>query len=339
MRVLVVLATLLAVAFATDTFNGHQVLRIRAADGAQVETLKELEALENLQLDFWRAPAHPDLPIDVRVPFHSLQGVKAFLETNDIQYSIMIGNLQKLIEEERSQMMRQRQVQELSLANFNFAAYHDLDTIYSFMDLLVRTKPLLVSKIEIGQTTEGRPINVLKIFEEVGKDPSLTSIMNQFDIFLEIVTNPDGYAYTHAKNRMWRKTRSKIAGSTCIGVDPNRNWAAGFGGTGSSGNPCSETYRGPYAESEPEVKAIADFVRQHGNIKAFVSIHSYSQMLLYPYGYTTEKAADHQELDALAKKAVAALESLHGTKYRYGDIITTIYKADGGTVDWTYDQG
>ncbi|XP_026549470.1 carboxypeptidase A1-like, partial [Notechis scutatus] len=211
----------------------HQVLRIRAADEAQVEKLKELEALENLQLDFWRAPAHPNLPIDVRVPFHSLQGVKVFLESNDIQYSIMIDNVQKLIDEERSHMMSQRQLPELSLANFNFAAYHDLDTIYSFMDLLVRAKPLLVSKIEIGQTTEGRPINVLKfstggtnrpaiwidtgihsrewvtqasgvwfakkIFEDHETDPSLASIMNQFDIFLEIVTNPDGYAFTHTK--------------------------------------------------------------------------------------------------------------------------------------------
>ncbi|KAM3832241.1 carboxypeptidase A1-like [Vipera latastei] len=393
MRVLVVLATWLAAALATDTFVGlrylfltnvktpkpahslcsHQVLRITAADEAQVEKLKELEALENLQLDFWRAPAHPDLPIDVRVPFPSLQGVKVFLETNDIAYSIMINNVQELIDEERSHMMHQRQLQELSLTNFNFAAYHDLDTIYNFMDLLVRAKPLLVSKIEIGQTTEGRPINVLKfstggtnrpaiwidtgihsrewvtqasgvwfankIFEDHGKDPSLTSILNQFDIFLEIVTNPDGYSFTHTKNRMWRKTRSKRDGSSCIGVDPNRNWAAGFGGAGASGNPCSETYRGPYAESEPEVKAIVDFVRQHGNIKAFISIHSYSQLLLYPYGYTKEKAADHLELDALAKKAVAALESVHGTKYRYGSIITTIYQASGGTVDWTYDQG
>ncbi|ETE58310.1 Carboxypeptidase A1 [Ophiophagus hannah] len=187
-------------------------------------------------LDFWRAPAHPDLPIDVRVPFHSLQGVKVFLETNDIQYSIMINNVQKLIDEERSHMMRQRQLPELSLANFNFAAYHDLDTIYSFMDLLVRAKPLLVSKIEIGQTTEGRPINVLK-------DPALTSIMNQFDIFLEVVTNPDGYVFTHSK-------------------------------------------------SEPEVKAIVDFVRQHGNIKAFISIHSYSQMLLYPYDQASGGTVD-----------------------------------------------
>lgn len=166
---------------------------------------------------------------------------------------------------------------------------------------------------------------------------------------------------------------------------------------GSSGNPCSETYRGPHANSEPEVKAIVDFVKSHGQIKAFISIHSYSQLLLYPYGYTSKKAADQEELvslrraepshlnlpcvslmshfftsshlmlsppvvlsdaytiftacrapavlprdfwpasvshcllflcivlqDALAKKAVDALASLNGTKYKYGSIITTI---------------
>lgn len=67
-------------------------------------------------------------------------------------------------------------------------------------------------------------------------------------------------------------------------------------GSGSSGSSCSETYRGPYANSEPEVKAIVDFVKDHGNIKAFISIHSYSQLLLYPYGYTTTAVPDKEEL-------------------------------------------
>lgn len=65
---------------------------------------------------------------------------------------------------------------------------------------------------------------------------------------------------------------------------------------GASNNPCSETYHGKFANSETEVKSIVDFVKSHGNIKAFISIHSYSQLLLYPYGYTTEPASDHNEL-------------------------------------------
>ncbi|XP_054844694.1 carboxypeptidase A1-like [Eublepharis macularius] len=369
MRGLLVFATLLAVAFSTENFVGHQVLRILAADEAQLEMVKELEELE---LDFWRAPVHPEFPIDVHVPFGSLQGVKAFLEHNDIDYSIMIEDLQSLVDEEQLHMSL-RHFMPLSIDTFNYASYHNLDEIYGFMDVLVAEKPNLVSKIQIGRSYEGRPINVLKfstggvnrpaiwidtgihsrewvtqasgivfakkILDGYGKDASLTSILDKFDIFLEIVTNPDGFAFTHSSNRMWRKTRSLNSGSSCVGVDPNRNWDAGFGVAGSSGNPCSETYRGPRPNSEPEVKAIVDFVKSHGNIKTFISIHSYSQLLLYPYGYTTKKAADQPELDALAKKAVDALASLHGTKYRYGSIITTIYQASGGTIDWTYEQG
>ena len=67
-------------------------------------------------------------------------------------------------------------------------------------------------------------------------------------------------------------------------------------GPGASSSPCSETYRGPRANSESEVKSIVDFVKSHGNIKAFVSIHAYSQMLLYPYGYTRNPVKDQAEL-------------------------------------------
>lgn len=65
---------------------------------------------------------------------------------------------------------------------------------------------------------------------------------------------------------------------------------------GASSNPCSDTYHGRFPNSEAEVKAIVDFVTSHGNIKAFISIHSYSQLLLYPYGYTSEPAPDKEEL-------------------------------------------
>ena len=73
-------------------------------------------------------------------------------------------------------------------------------------------------------------------------------------------------------------------------------------GSGASANSCSETYRGPYANSEPEVKAIVDFVENHGNIKAFISIHSYSQLLLYPYGYTSTPVPDQSELVGLMRR-------------------------------------
>ncbi|KAM6424715.1 uncharacterized protein O9250_002245 [Rhynochetos jubatus] len=389
MRVLVLLAALVAAVAGTETFVGHQVLRIVPTNDEELRKVQELQDLEELQLDFWLAPRGPGFPVDVRVPFPSLQPLKAHLEANGVSYSIMIEDVQvssgggeagetwglsmALVDHERTEMLRGRRRQPLTTNTFDYATYHSLDEIYTFMDLLVAENPNLVSKLEIGRSTENRPLYVLKfskggtnrpaVWIDTGihsrewvtqasgvwfakkivldheNDEGLASILDKMDIFLEIVTNPDGFAFTQTQNRMWRKTRSRNPSSVCIGVDPNRNWDAGFGGPGASGNPCSETYHGPYANSEPEVKAIVDFVNGHGNIKAFVSIHSYSQLLLYPYGYTSAPAPDQKELHQISEKAVAALSSLYGTDYTYGSIITTIYQASGGTIDWTYNQG
>ncbi|XP_036616915.1 carboxypeptidase A1-like [Trichosurus vulpecula] len=372
MKGLLVLSAVFLAVFGKEDFSGHQVLRISAADEAQVKKVRELEDLKHLQLDFWRGPSRPSMPIDIRVPFPSVQAVKVFLESNGIKYSIMIEDVQTLLDEEQEQMLAFRS-RASSTDTFNYATYHTLEEINQFIDLLVAENPNLVSKIQIGSSYEGRPLNVLKfstggtnrpaiwldtgiharewvthasgvwfakkIIEDYGQDETLTAILDSLDIFLEIVVNPDGYAYSHSSNRMWRKTRSINAGSSCVGVDANRNWDAGFGLSGSSSDPCSETYHGEYANSEVEVQAIVDFVNSHGNIKAFVSIHSYSQLLLYPYGYTTARAADQAELHELAKTAVDNLSSLYGTEYEYGSIITTIYEASGTTVDWTYNSG
>ncbi|KFP04373.1 Carboxypeptidase A1 [Calypte anna] len=371
MKILLVFSSLVAATCSKQLFVGDQVLRITPRDEEQISLLKVLGEQEDLQVDFWRHPTSLSHPADLLVPFSSLQEVKSFLEARNIPYSIIMEDVQKLLDEEQKNMTKSRR--ERSISTFDFGSYHTMEEIFSWMDTLVENHPNLVSKLQIGQSFEDRPLYVLKfstggsnrsaiwldtgthsrewitqaigvwtankIAEEYGQDPSITAILDSMDIFFEVIVNPDGFAFTHSSNRLWRKTRSLNPGSHCIGVDPNRNWDAGFGGSGSSGNSCSDTYRGPYANSEPEVKSIVDFVKSHGNIKAFVSIHSYSQLLLYPYGYTTTPAPDQKELHEISQKAVAALESLYGTKYKYGSIITTIYKASGSTIDWTYNQG
>lgn len=65
---------------------------------------------------------------------------------------------------------------------------------------------------------------------------------------------------------------------------------------GSTADPCSEVYHGPHPHSEVEVKSVADFIKKHGNFKCFIDLHSFSQMVLYPYGYTPVKAQDADEL-------------------------------------------
>ena len=62
---------------------------------------------------------------------------------------------------------------------------------------------------------------------------------------------------------MWRKTRSKYANSLCVGVDPNRNFNASFGGLGASSSPCSDTYHGPYMESEKLTQGITRLIKEN----------------------------------------------------------------------------
>uniref|UniRef100_A0A671LSP1 Carboxypeptidase A4 n=1 Tax=Sinocyclocheilus anshuiensis TaxID=1608454 RepID=A0A671LSP1_9TELE len=132
------------------------------------------------------------------------------------------------------------------------------------------------------------------------------------------------------RNRMWRKTRSMNSGSSCRGADPNRNWDAGFGGPGASKDPCCDSYHGPYANSEVKVKNVVDLIMGLGNFKSSISMHSYSQLLMYPYGYTCTDVPDKSELHSVGTAAIEELTSLY-------DQIPN--QASGGSIDWTYNTG
>uniref|UniRef100_A0A8B9KXX7 Carboxypeptidase A2 n=1 Tax=Astyanax mexicanus TaxID=7994 RepID=A0A8B9KXX7_ASTMX len=341
MKLYLAVFALLVAAQCHKLFIGDQVLRINAESEEQIQLLKELEDDEGWELDFWTYPVSTDLPVDIHVPSASLHAAKSFLHLHNISFTVMINNVQV----------------RNSFIQISILAAH----------------ANLVSKVHIGFSYENRPMYVLKfstggnkrpaiwidagiharewvstasavwmankMATDYGVDPSVTSLLGRMDVYLMVVTNPDGYAYTHTSNRMWRKTRSINAGSVCRGVDPNRNWDAGFGGPGASKNPCSDSYHGPSAQSEIEVKNVVDLVKNHGNFKAFISIHSYSQLLMYPYGYSCNNIPDQAELGTVGRSAVQALSSLYGTSYRVGSICRIIYQASGGSIDWSYDIG
>lgn len=66
---------------------------------------------------------------------------------------------------------------------------------------------------------------------------------------------------------------------------------------GASDNPCSEIYCGAFPESEPESQSVAHFLRTHKDtVVLYITIHSYSQMLLFPYSSTLDEAENHEEM-------------------------------------------
>ena len=64
------------------------------------------------------------------------------------------------------------------------------------------------------------------------------NLLDSFDVYIMPSMNPDGYEYSRATDRMWRKTRSVNPGFACRGTDPNRNWGYNWGLVGASSNPC-----------------------------------------------------------------------------------------------------
>ncbi|MEV0299900.1 M14 family metallopeptidase [Streptomyces prasinus] len=127
-----------------------------------------------------------------------------------------------------------------------------------------------------------------------GSDSRITSMVNGREIWIIPDLNPDGGEYDIATGsyRSWRKNRQPNSGSSYVGTDLNRNWDYRWGCcNGSSGSKSSDTYRGSAPESAPEVKVVSDFVRSRvvggvQQIKAGVDFHTYSELVLWPFGYT-----------------------------------------------------
>lgn len=172
-----------------------------------------------------------------------------------------------------------------------------------------------------------------ELIENDADHPDLTENMDWY--FLPS-HNPDGYAFTRDENRMWRKTRSdhgSIFG--CKGVDPNRNWGYEFNTGGSSNDKCSDTYHGPEAFSEVENQNVRDFILSiKDQLVFFNSIHSYSQLILLPWGYTSNPPDNYAYMEAIALKGSDALTAVHGEFYETGCIPCMLYIASGSSADW-----
>jgi hypothetical protein len=165
-----------------------------------------------------------------------------------------------------------------------------------------------------------------------------TNLLQYFNWVIIPVLNVDGYAYTHSSTRLWRKNRQPNSGS-CVGTDLNRNYRIGWGGGGSSADPCSDTYRGTAAFSGPEINAERAYFANK-NVALFVDIHAYGSMFMSPYGYTATYPpnADYIIMDDLMEDACNAIYNVNGFTYAYGPVYHVIYQASGGSNDWSYGE-
>lgn len=174
------------------------------------------------------------------------------------------------------------------------------------------------------------------LLENYATNPEVRELVDNTEMYFIPILNPDGYSRNINTNPngggMWRKNRRTNAGGS-KGVDLNRNYGFGWGydNEGSSPVPTSETYRGPAAFSEPETQMIKAFCEEH-DFKIALNYHSYSNLLLYAWGYIPEICPDDFVFSEYAKRMTA--ENL----YTYGPGSTTIYPSNGGSDDWMYGE-
>lgn len=175
------------------------------------------------------------------------------------------------------------------------------------------------------------------LLENYATDPSVQFLVNNREFYFIPVINPDGYEYNRTTNPsgggMWRKNRRNNSGS--YGVDLNRNfgpydyWNAPNGG--SSTSPSSDTYRGSAPFSEPETQIIKDFTAGR-KIKNSLFYHTYSNLLIYPYGALGVETSDSLTFREFARDMTAYNNYVYGT-----DLQTVNYSTRGGSDDFLYD--
>jgi carboxypeptidase T len=250
--------------------------------------------------------------------------------------------------------------------------YHSAATLEEELRQLAEARPDIAELIEIGRSIEGRPILALRIGDRRGGVPKVLFMgchharewiavevpfllakelveradeapiagwLTSGEVWVAPMVNPDGHEHSRAQERLWRKNRRRNDDGS-FGVDPNRNYGYMWGILDvptSSHVPSDETYVGPRAFSEPETQAIRDLIGCE-RFAGVITYHSYSQLILYPWGYTEKPIPDVQhreQMVGMAQEMHTLIQGVHGKIY-VPQPSSELYPTAGDTTDWTY---
>ncbi|KNC97768.1 uncharacterized protein SPPG_06768 [Spizellomyces punctatus DAOM BR117] len=339
--------------------RSDQVVRCTLTSDAQIAHIKASH------LDVWSHSLGLNHPADIRVSATE----RAQLEATGAKCDVFIDDLAPLLEAEQQPHLAIRQGPSALAADPYFSSYKPYSQIVDKVKAWAQAYPDRVKYLgSIGASTEGREIPAFKITNNkipssskksiyfnggiharewissatvmyvanaliTSTDPQLSDFLDKVEFYITPISNPDGYEYSRTQDRYWRKNRGSNSNSNCVGVDLNRNWDEHFGVVGVDSNPCSETYNGPSAFSEPETKALSKFILSLPNRIAGIDWHSYGQYILRPWGWTTTKSKNEALYKALGDGVRDAIATFNGN--RYSSITgAELYPASGATDDW-----
>jgi carboxypeptidase A2 len=380
----------------TADYTGHVLIRTQPINDSHLQLL---ESLADDTVDFWKHPTIVKRSVDLRVSPQSVGPVSIALTDAGLHYDVIAEDLQRLLNEDRRERSSPGQISpdHFNLSSYN--TFDNIARWLNYI-CTVRNLSSLAASCEtlvIGKSSEGRNLTVIKfgsidetkpaIWIDAGiharewiapatalqlidklldyqrADRQSRLLLTNFRWYFLPVANPDGYVFTWTTDRLWRKNRSRDPDqrtNRCRGVDLNRNWNFHWSGPGTSVKPCNEDFAGRRPFSEPETRAIADFLlslrtptavatttassstrtttasstERPSQLAVYLSLHSYGQYWLTPWGFTYRLPTDYNDMVLIASEATEAIRRTHGRRYTVGPSSHLMYLASGGSDDW-----
>jgi len=177
--------------------------------------------------------------------------------------------------------------------------------------------------------------SVEQLVAKIQQDPSY---LDGTEVVFMPMANPDGFVYSTTTSRMHRKNMAVNSGSSCRGVDLNRNYDAHWNQGGSSGSACSDVFHGPSPMSEPETVVVAEVLNE-AETTVYIDVHSYSELIISSYGWTRANHPRAAEYRDVGGKIQAAIRTSGGKTWVEGPTAQTLYAASGITIDYADDRG
>lgn len=173
---------------------------------------------------------------------------------------------------------------------------------------------------------------------QVRRDQKWSQLIENWNIWIVPMLNVDGNNIVWTQDNWWRKN-ARAQNNNTYGVDINRNYAFKWNScNGSSGSTASDTYRGASAASEPETQALiklADAVIP----TAYLSYHSYSELVIYPYGCKGVFTGENELLSRIGSELAKMLPSdSGGDTYTPGTPWQLLYSVDGDSAGHMFGE-
>ncbi|XP_065085255.1 carboxypeptidase B1-like [Ochlerotatus camptorhynchus] len=363
-RAVWLLSALLASAFSadTDSYKGYKLYDVRPSTRAELELLHRVSS--ELDLDFWSLPLL-DRSSSVMVSPWNEDSFTKYLREHNVRHRLLHNDVQS---ENFSNQIRARTCRSIEKADerATFDYFWTLDEIYKYMEYLRSKYPNLVYVKDYGRTHEDRPIKIITIstngnvtgshpvvlidagiqarewaghmsviyliHQLVERSTDNLDLLRNTDWVIMPVANPDGYVYTHEKNRFWSKNRSPTS-LTCNGTDLSRNFPFRWK---HYGDECSTDYAGHTPGSELETRALMQLMAKCAPVtEVYLSVQSCGNSILYPYGYDNVEVPNKAELQELGEKATRAVRAINGPEYTVGSA-AALHDPANGRGDYIY---